>query len=217
MRQIKMSEFRSTKEISEYLNEWAANSQGAIFFDEYDMDQFYANLFIENYANENIQLFEYEYLLPASIYEFRCVKEDQEESKYALLHRFKGRGWNIEAVRESVLLFIQQSFSELEIHSGNVLIDARSKSAIFTGSFTVSKLFNFINSSTLFDIIEKIYVFPYHHTCDLEDAPFNRQKYLKIIIEKKVKNVLREKDSERFDGIISKINTTFGVMSHDKT
>ncbi|MBM6897600.1 hypothetical protein H9X86_09540 [Pseudoflavonifractor capillosus] len=81
MRQIKMSEFRSTKEISEYLNEWAANSQGAIFFDEYDMDQFYANLFIENYANENIQLFEYEYLLPASIYEFRLLTLQKSYTK----------------------------------------------------------------------------------------------------------------------------------------
>lgn len=215
MREIKLSQFRSIKEMCEYLNDLAENGQGAEFFDEYNKGQLYAKLFIENYMGENIQFFEYEYLLPGNNHDFRCIDEERRKNKYVLLNKFKGRGSYIEEVRDTVLLFIHQFFSALEIYAGNVLIDAQSKSAIFTGSFTVSKMFNFVNSP-MFDTIEKIYIFPYLRIHNSEDTPFNRQKYFKIIIAKEVKKLLQERDCERTNGVMYKMNNILSDVPYDK-
>lgn len=212
MREIKIDDFASFRELKVYFDSLANNGFNACFFDEIREDDFFTKLFLKHFKAGNIKMFEYDYLLPSNVYNLTCSDELLEQSKRTLLHRFKGRGNCIEHVRTMVLLFANRPFSEYELHSGNVLIDRKSGSAIVTGSFTLSKMRNILE----YDLVKQIYAFPYHNYDGL-DGLFDCQKYVKIYIAEEMKYELSKEETKEWDMIIQKSNEIWRRILDDKT
>lgn len=182
MREIKINQFSSTQELKRYFDDFANDGFGTPFF----FDRVNNTFFVDQVENQNIRIWEYDYLCPISdIQSTSGGNLILSPERKMILERYKRNGSIIGRVRENVLMFLNTNFTEVEVISGNILVDHKSKSAIFTGSFSLPKLLSYITSSS-FDETENIYVFPYHEQNDTT-APFHIERFLKIWISKKVK------------------------------
>ena len=199
MRRIEVSQFNSTEELLQYFDDFASGGFGTSFFSDRVNDAF----FVDQVKNQNIKIFEYDYLCPSS--DMRTSSDGDlilSPERKRILGQYKGSGSRINCIRENVLMFLNPHFTELEVFSGNILVDHKSKSAIFTGSFTLAKLLQYI-ASPLFDDTEDVYVFPYHEQNEIT-APFHIERFLKLWIAEKVKTEFLRIHSTRIKELASK-------------
>ena len=199
MKEIKASQFNSAKELEQYFNDFASGGFGSSLFFDGVNDTF----FIEQVKSQNIRIFEYDYLCPIS--DMRTSSDGDlilSTERKRILRQYKGSGSSINCIRENVLMFLNPYFTELEVFSGNILVDHKSKSAIFTGSFTLSKLLRYIASS-LFDNTEDVYVFPCHEQNEIT-APFRIERFLKLWIAENAKTEFLRIHSTRMKEMASK-------------
>ena len=183
MKEIEISQFQNIKQFIEYFDHTLGSTFSPYFFD----DNTLLDVVITNMKDKNIRVFEGKYLLPQS----DDNKLTLSPAHLKVLDKYRSNGPSIRAVRETVLMFLNPNYTNLTLHLGNILIDSISRSAIFTGALTASKLFDFI-LSPLFDDIDSIYAFPYQHRNYKINSPFEEETYLKFIVTSEVKQRYRK-------------------------
>lgn len=120
-----------------------------------------------------------------------------------MLNQYETNGHHVDIVRESILMFLNPLFTDLQVREKNILVDNRSKSVFLTGSFTFHRLEDLILSE-LGQITENIYVFP-NQVSNRTSAPFGFEIFLSVVATRECRYDLSERRNKLLKEATSKV------------
>lgn len=191
MKEIRLEQFDLIQDMILFFNDLSGVNSSIGFFWERDEVDFWMG----EMRKENIRIFQYDYLRPFKdgLTEGEDDLELSQQRKDFLNQRGKRKIEN-RKIAESVLMFLNPLFVELQMVSQNTWIDLVSKSGIFIGTFTFEKFRRFILSQWGKNI-ETIYVFPWQDS-EFFSTPFRIETFLKMDISSKCRDDFRRREQD---------------------
>ena len=211
MKEIRLEQFDLIQDMILFFNDLAGANPSIGFFCSRDEVDFCA----EEMRKKNIRVFQYDYLHP---FKDRRMEGEgdlklSEERKEFLNQKGKRRSANGK-IAESVLMFLNPFFTELQMVSKNIWVDLVSKSVIFIGSFTLEKFRRFVLSQWGKNI-EVAYVFPWQSS-EVFSAPFGIETFLKLEISRKCCDDFRRKEQDMLVEVAKKCQFLIQMPEHPK-
>ena len=209
MKEIRLEQFDSAQDMILFFNDLVNVKASPGFFWGKDEVDFWA----QEMKKENIRIFQYDYLRPFNdgLAEGEEDLELSQQRKDFLNQRGKRKIEN-RKIAESVLMFLNPLFTELQMASQNTWIDLVSKSGIFIGTFTFEK-FHKILLSQWGENIGTIYVFPWRRS-EFFSAPFGMEIFLKMDIGPECREDFRRRERDMLAEAAKKCQVLIEMPKH---